>query len=277
MNLLKLELMSATEKIVEALKMRGLFVKAVEGVIEFSNCMSKNDFSDVQILLNKLDIPFWVHGDNRIEILVNELSIITMKKIVKFGGSPFHLDYSEHHSNWRFFTSRSFGLRIDAFKLEYNMARFVKVANYAGIAIFAGCNGHLKKSPRFQFSGPFMGAWFTVIQQKYLSNVELNYEWNVVYEGYTGSELRAVPKGEWCLNKIHEDTLKMAEILEIHADDIRKIKKESFYKNQKEIVNVYINRGEFEDLEHWMFIKSGGDGVEYNDKRIIRTGASMAR
>lgn len=47
MNLLKLELMTATEKVAEALVMRGLFVEVKDGVLFFSDKCAKNDIVDV--------------------------------------------------------------------------------------------------------------------------------------------------------------------------------------------------------------------------------------
>ena len=134
------------------------------------------------------------------------------------------------------------------------MARFVKTANLAGIATLAGCNGHGKNSPRFQFAGVFQGAWFKAIQQKYMSNLNLNYKWELLtVEGNTKAELRATGSVEWNQSLIHQDTLKMAEILEKNATKIRDLKKDTFTKHQLE-PKVLVKLEQYKELENSMCI-----------------------
>lgn len=52
MNLINLEMMTATEKVAEALVMRGLFVEVKEGVLFFSEKCAKGDIKDVKSLLS---------------------------------------------------------------------------------------------------------------------------------------------------------------------------------------------------------------------------------
>lgn len=276
MNLLNLELMTATEKVAEALIMRGLFVEVKEGVLLFSGCRAKNDVRDVEVVLNKLNIPFIAHGEDKIEILVNQIPLLKMKKILTAGGQPFSINKAEYHQHWRFFANRRYGFRVNAFQLEYNMARFVKAANLAGIATHAGCNGHLKKAPRFQFAGPFMGAWFTAVQRMYLKDLDLNYQWKIVYDGYTGAELRATTVKGWCLHKIHEDTLKMAAVLEAHATEIRKLKNSSFKRIQKHIVQKWIEEKDYAALENWMITMTRGYEYAINKGNTTQARGAMA-
>lgn len=276
MNLLNLEVMTATEKVAEALVMRGLFVEVKEGVLFFSENCAKKDVEDVKLVLNKLTIPYMTYGEDKIEILVNQMPILKMKKILTAGGRPFEINKAEYHQHWRFFANRRYGFRVNAFQLEYNMARFVKAANLAGIATHAGCNGHLKKAPRFQFAGPYMGAWFATVQRMYLNELNLNYEWEVVYDGYTGAELRAKTTQNWCLHKIHQDTLKMAAILEVHAAEIRELKIVNFKRFQKNFVQILTDLEGYFTLEDWMF-KVVKEGNPYDDKKgIITRRRSMA-
>lgn len=247
--------MSATSKIVEALKARGFFVKEVNGVIIFTKASAQADQMQALHILNHLEIPFIVLSDHSVEILVNNLPNSIFKKIFQFGGAPFHVGFEERHTTWRYFTSKRFGIRVDSLNLEYNMARFVKVANLTGIAIFSGCNGHLKQSPRFQFSGVFHGAWFNVVQQKYMRDLQLNYKWEVLHQGHTQAELRVVDEVAWDQSLIHQDTLKMAEVLEKYAAEIREIKKLAFSKQQKE-TKSFKKHEENNTLATWMYKQS---------------------
>lgn len=264
--------MSATEKVVDALKIRGFFVKEENEVILVTCESAREDFAQITFMLNQLNIPFIAHenkntidsrdhwylrneGKNqplgKIEILVNTLPDVIYKQIFRFGGQPYIIDYSKHRIHWRYFTSQSFGPRIDTLELEYNMARFVKVANLAGIAVISGCNGHVKNSPRVEFSSVYYGVWFEVIQELYLKNLQLNYKWNVFFQGRTGSELRAVSNEKWDLNKIHQDMLKMADVLEKNATAIRNLKDNIFTKHST-LPKELCQQGNFQALVEWM-------------------------
>ncbi|MFJ5770792.1 hypothetical protein [Psychrobacillus sp. NPDC093180] len=252
MSYVNLKVMSATSKVVEALKARGFFVEEVNGAIAFTKASARGDQAQVSQILNRLGIPFMVMSDCSVEILVNKLPVSIFNKIFNFGGAPFRVRFEERHATWRYFTSKRYGMRVDALDLEYNMARFVKAANLAGIKTFSGCNGHSKNSPRFQLSGAFYGAWFKVIQQKYMSDLKLNYTWKVVYQGFTQAELRATDNLEWNQSLIHQDTLKMAEVLEKYAVEIRKMKKLTFSKHHLESRKL-VQNGQYELLESWMY------------------------
>lgn len=248
------KVMSATSKLVKALKMRGFFVEEVNGSIVVTKSSAQGDQKQVIRILNRLGIPFMVMADHSIEILVNKLPNSIFNKIFQFGGKPFKVSFYSYQENWRYFTSKQFGMRVNTLDLEYNMARFVKAANLAGIAAFAGCNGHGKHSPRFQFSGVFHAAWFKAIQQKYMHELVLNYDWKVQYNGFTKAELRAKGNEEWDQFLIHQDTLKMAEVLEKHAAEIREMKKNTFSKQQTEPKNL-AQHEQYNDLENWMYIQ----------------------
>lgn len=271
-EMLELKSMNATEKIAVILKLRGLFVSHNKNMLVFSKASAKSDIRDVIILLNNHDIPFICRDVQKIEILVNVISIEKMKQIFFAGGKPFPINYINFHSNWRSFVSRKFGYRVNAYQLEHNIASFVKAANLAGLSTYAGCNGHLKKSPRLQFTGPIMGAWFEAIQQLFMVDSTFNYHWEVIYNGLTGAELRATSKEKWNQMKIHEDTLKMARILEEHATEIRELKRRSFGKSHKEIVNGWIESKNYSELKEWMLrqvqeVQYGTGFVDSSGKR----------
>jgi len=277
MNLLNVMKMTATEKVQEALNMRGLFVELQNGVLVFSKNNAENDLKDVQFLLNQLNIPFMMRSEYELEILVNQISINKMEKILTAGGHPFEINVRDYHQYWRTFANRRYGFRVNAFQLEYNMAAFVKVANLAGIAIYAGCNGHLTKSPRFQFAGTFMGAWFTLIQKHYLQNLDLNYDWKVLYDGFTGTELRATGNQEWCQTKIHEDTLKMAIVLKRHATEIRELKNTHFKRSHKHSIKEYVQENNFKAIEIWMDSNVwGNEDAIKKERRTTRYAEHMA-
>ncbi|WP_312755876.1 hypothetical protein [Rummeliibacillus suwonensis] len=268
--LLNLKKMTATEKVQEALMMRGLFVEVQNEILVFSKHNAKNDVKNVQSVLNQLNIPFIMQDENKLEILINQISILQMEKILTAGGHPFDINAKGYHQYWRFFVNRRFGFRVNTFQLEYNMASFVRAANLAGIATYAGCNGHLKKSPRFQLAGPFMGAWFTLIQKHYFQDLKLNYNWKVMYDGFTGAELRATGNQEWCQHKIHEDTLKMAFVLKEHAANIRELKNTHFKRAQKQFIKKWVEKNDFKAIENWM------DSIVWGNENVIDTTTTRA-
>ncbi|MFJ7728461.1 hypothetical protein ACIQXV_20215 [Neobacillus sp. NPDC097160] len=114
----------------------------------------------------------------------------------------------------------------DALDLDANMAMLVKSLNLVGITSLAICNGHHRNAPNVQFSGVFQGGWFQVVQEKYLSGLNLHYHWQVHYGNGSGSCLRPEESSDrWDMNWIYQDTVQMAEILQTHAREIRGLKK----------------------------------------------------
>lgn len=104
----------------------------------------------------------------------------------------------------------------------------------------------------------------------YFKDLNLNYEWEVVYDGYTGAELRAKAAQNWCLHKIHQDTLKMATILEEHAAEIRELKSANFKRFQKNFVQILSDLEGYFILEDWMY-KAIKEGNPHADEQGITT------
>lgn len=143
---------------------------------------AKDDVKHITDILNESGIPFTMQAKDLIEILVTVLSISTYNKVARFGGRPYSIPYAECQTQWRYFHNHTFGIRLNALDVEYNMAAFVKAANLAGIRVVSGCNGHKQNSPRFQVVGVYYGAWFETVQQLFMKDLSLNYEWKVKYQ-----------------------------------------------------------------------------------------------
>ncbi|TQR19939.1 hypothetical protein [Psychrobacillus vulpis] len=250
MNFIDFKLQDAATICTDALQSRGFQVKKCNGHIEFLQSSSKNDLVEAVAIINKLAVPCVVKGQNSIEILVNKLPLSFYSKVAKFGGQPYCIPFAMQQTNWRYFHNHRFDVRLDALKLEYNMAAFVKAANLAGIRVVSGCNGHYKNSPRFQVIGEYYGAWFEMIQQLFMHELSLNYQWEVLYQGNTKAEIRAVGN-DWDMDRIHQDTLKMAERLQQHAKEIRAIKEQIFVKQATEPKQFVINK-QYKQLVQWM-------------------------
>lgn len=250
LNFIDFKLQDATTICTNALQLRGFQVKEQNGHIELLPSSSHNDFNGVIAILEKLAVPYVVKDTQLIEILVSKLPLKFYAKVAKMGGRPYQIPFAEYQTNWRYFVNHRYGVRLDALDLEYNMAAFVKSANLAGIRIVSGCNGHYKKSPRFQVVGEYYGAWFEVVQQLFLADLSLNYCWEVRYEGYTNAEIRAIGQ-EWDMDRIHQDTLKMAERLQQHANEIRALKSYLFLKRAAE-PKQFVTKKQYKQLVEWM-------------------------
>ncbi|KGP91108.1 hypothetical protein N780_17815 [Pontibacillus chungwhensis BH030062] len=254
-NLFSLEKMDGQERLREALEMRGFLVEKDGPFLALTSGSSKADLVDVKRLLNSLNIPiFW--NDDRFQLLTNKFPVIMMKKITAYRGEEFPVSMEGYHFRWRAFVNRKHGLKVDALKLDPYISSFVKAVNQAGIPCLAGCDGHLKFAPNLQFSGVYSGAWFQVIKEQYLNDLELNYTWKVEYRGGSGSKLVACKGGDerWDTHKIYGDTLKMAYKLKDYADEIKSRKACSFKRNvqMKEEAEFYRVNGRFEELSEWM-------------------------
>lgn len=254
MNLLKLEMMTATERMAEALSMRGLFVETKGDFITLTDENTSTDIFKTKGLLNSLGIPTFWQG-NKFQVLVSRFPIAAMKKIINLPGREFPVHMEDYHFKWRAFAQRRFGIKVNALDLDANIAMFVKTLNLSGVTTLAGCNGHYRYAPNVQFSGVYQGAWFEVIQEKFLDQLFLHYNWRVNYGNGSGSCLYAVENGQrWDMSKIYQDTVQMAQVLQLHAKAIRELKKSAFKRNEKmkERINQWVKKGEFEVLVAWM-------------------------
>jgi hypothetical protein len=250
MNYIDFKLKDATKVCVDALKLRGFQVKETNGCIAFLASSAKDDVKHAMTILNKLDIPFIMQADDLIEVLVTSLPLSIYNKVARFGGYPYSIPYAECQTHWRYFLNHTFGIRINALEVEYNMAAFVKAANLAGIRVLSGCNGHKRNSPRFQIAGVYYGAWFETVQQLFMKDLSLNYEWKVLFQGETKAEIRAIGT-EWDMDRIHQDTMKMAECLQKNAQAIRDFKAKAFGRQDVKAKQL-ANQQKYSELVQWM-------------------------
>jgi hypothetical protein len=256
MNLMKLEMMNGTERVAEALQMRGLFVEVKNDLIVLTEENTKVDIEKVRELLIRLNIPTLWTTDNKFQVLVNRLPIAMMKRIMNVRGQEFPVNMEGYHYRWRAFAQRRFGIKVNALELDPQVAMMVKILNVAGITTLAGCNGHHRYAPNFQLSGVFQGAWFEVIQEKYLKSCDLHYKWSVHYGNQSGSSLIAENEhtSRWDMNNIYQDTVQMATILKKHANEIRDLKKKTFKRDgeMKEIAKRFVEEKDYVGLVAWM-------------------------
>ncbi|WP_226036698.1 hypothetical protein [Aquibacillus saliphilus] len=164
-----------------------------------------------------------------------------------------------YHFRWRAFAQRRFGIKVNALDLDPNMAMLVKTLNVAGITSLAGCNGHYRYQPNVQLSGVFQGAWFQVLQEKYLKNCKLNYKWQIRYGNHSGACLVAENKSgeKWNMSLIYQDTVAMAEIIQTKKTEIRELKLNTFKRNRimKKEAEEMRETKQYEELVQWMKVK----------------------
>ncbi len=107
MNLMNLEMMNGTDRLAEALQMRGLFVEVKNDVISLTAENTKMDKVKVRELLNTLNIPTYWITPNEFQILVNRLPISLMKKIMNAHGREFAVNMEDYHYYWKSFDLNS--------------------------------------------------------------------------------------------------------------------------------------------------------------------------
>ena len=264
MNLLKLEMMNATERIAEALQMRGLFIEVKDDFIILSDENTQEDITKIKQLMSSIGIPTFWQG-NQFQVLVTKTPIVTMKKIMNAPGREFPVHMEGYHFQWRAFAQRRFGIKVNALDMDANMTMLVKSLNLAGITSLAGCNGHHRYAPNVQLSGGYQGAWFKVIQEKYLSELSLHYKWTVHFENQSGSCFRAEGDERWDMNLIYQDTVQMALVLQKYAREIRELKNSSFKRNKemKEVASHLLLGKNYEGLVEWMKTKVQNKSAAY--------------
>ncbi|MGI2328146.1 hypothetical protein [Planococcus sp. YIM B11945] len=256
MNLLKLEMMDATERLAVALKARGIFCSLENDLIAMGVENTANDIFKVKALLNELSLPIFWLDEKRFQVLLNKLPISVMKKIMNHKGKSFPIHMEGYNFYWRAFAQRWFGIKVNALDLHANIAMFVKSLNLSGITSLAGCNGHHRYSPNVQLSGPYQGAWYEIVQEKFLSALELNSEWKVEYGNRSGAAIiaRKTDEEKWDMNKIYQDTVLMAEELQRYSKAIRILKKNSFYRSKKMAGHAKLleAKKDYRALKEWM-------------------------
>ncbi|MFJ7728462.1 hypothetical protein ACIQXV_20220 [Neobacillus sp. NPDC097160] len=111
MRLVKVEMMNATERIAEALQMRGLFVAVKNDFIIFTEGNTKTDVEKTRALLTTIGIPtLW--EENKFQVLINHTPISTIKLIMNVSGVEFPVHMEGYHFQWRAFAQRRFGIKV---------------------------------------------------------------------------------------------------------------------------------------------------------------------
>jgi hypothetical protein len=250
---LTMEMQNGTERLAEALLLRGFPVEVNNDWISLRNG-SEQDYADLKKFLEKLSIPvFW--NENKFELLVNRLPLQKMKEIIHSKGREHLVHMEPYHFKWRSFFNRRYGIRTNTTELCPYTAIFVKALNEAGIVTLSGCNGHGHHNPNFQLSGVYFGIWFSLIQKKYLSHLTLYYNWKVQYiRDLTSSAIIAHKSSDesWDMLKVLADCEQMAMALTSHAAEIRELKKRCFKRNMKGAAESYKNSGDINKLYAWM-------------------------
>lgn len=248
-----MEMKSGTEKLAEALVLRGFPVEVKNDLISLKNG-SCQDHLQLKSFLETLNIPIFWNGE-QFQLLINQFPIQKMKEIIHFHGNEHHVHMEGHHFLWRSFVNRRYGIRTNTPNLCPFTAIMVKALNESGIVTLTGCNGHGNHSPNFQLSGVYNGIWFSIIQQRYLKNLPLHYNWKMqMPQGGTNAVIIAnKPANErWEMNKILSDCYQMASVLTSHAAEIREWKKRSYKRNMKQTAETLRISGNLQQLFDWM-------------------------
>ncbi|MET1029688.1 hypothetical protein, partial [Domibacillus tundrae] len=191
-----------------------MFIKVENDFIIMTAENTESDMIKTRKLLEQLSIPTFWKQRNAFQVLINRLPVAVMKRIMNHKGRSFPVRMAGHHFLWRSFAQRRFGIKVNALDLDANIAMFVKSLNLSGITALAGCNGHYRYQPNVQLSGVFQGAWFEIIQERYLSEFPLHYQWNIQYGNGSGSCIKAEKGAEerWDMNFVYQDTVMMGEV-----------------------------------------------------------------
>ena len=248
-----METKTGTEKLAEALLLRGFPVEVKNDFITLRNGSTK-DYTQLKGFLETLNIPvFW--NEDQFQLLTNHFPLQMMKKIIEFHGHEHFVNMEGYHFKWRSFVNRRYGIRTNTTDLCPFTAIMVKALNEAGIVTLTGCNGHGKHSPNFQLSGTFHGIWFSIIQHQYMNNLSLNYSWKVEFiRGASNATIIAnKPSDErWDMKKVLADCYQMANVLTTHAGEIREWKSRCFKRHMKQTVEHLRETGDIAQLYEWM-------------------------
>ncbi|MGG3471346.1 hypothetical protein ABES02_28230 [Neobacillus pocheonensis] len=252
-NYLSIEMQSGTEKLAEALVLRGFPVEVNNDFISLRNG-SQHDQQQLKTFLDTLEIPVFWNGDG-FQLLVNHFPIPKMRKIIQYPGREHMVNMEGYHFQWRSFVTRRYGIRTNTIELCPYTAILVKALNEAGIVTLTGCNGHGQHDPNFQLSGIYHGIWFSIIQQRYLKDLPLHYQWDMQFiRGGCNAGIFAQKSSDdrWDMNKVLADCYQMAQMLTSHAAEIRAWKRRTFKRNMKQSAEAMKKGGNIHQLFEWM-------------------------
>lgn len=250
---LNMELQTGTEKLAEALVLRGFPVIVEKDFITLRNG-SERDYMELRFFLDKLNIPVFWNG-NRFQLLTNHFPMQKMKQIIQHPGREHSIHMEGYHFKWRSFTGRRYGIRTNTLELCPYTAVLVKALNEAGIVTLAGCHGHGKHSPNFKLAGVYAGIWFNIIQEKHLKKHSLHYQWKVHFQpGCSNASIIAYKRTNeaWDMKKVLADCYKMAMTLTEKASEIREWKAGAFRRSMKGRAEEMRAEGDIKELQRWM-------------------------
>jgi len=249
----EMKLQAGTEKLAEALLLRGFPVELENEFISLRNG-SQQDLHQLEIFLETLNVPvFW--SESRFQLLTNHFPLHKVKEIVHFKGRQHSVHMESYHFKWRSFVNRRYGIRTNTISLCPYTAIMVKALNEAGIVALAGCNGHGKHNPNFQLSGVYYGIWFSIIQERYMQALKLHYKWNVKFIREASNSIIVANKPEedkWDMNKVLADCYQMANVLTEHAAELREWKRRTFKRKMKQKAETFKETRDMNQLFDWM-------------------------
>lgn len=250
---LSMEMQTGTEKLAEALLLRGFPVRLEKEFITLKNG-SEQDYIQLKTFLDRLKVPvFWI--EDKFQLLINNFPLQKMKEIIYFDGQEHMVHMEGYHFKWRSFVIRRYGIRTNTIDLCPFTAIMVKALNEAGIVTLTGCNGHGKHNPNFQLSGVYYGIWFSIIQQRYMKALSLHYNWKVKFITGASNSIIVADKHSnesWDMKKILSDSYQMANVLINNAPKIRECKKQLFKRNMKLTAEELRFSGNIQQLFDWM-------------------------
>lgn len=249
----EINLQTGTEKLAEALLLRGFPVELENDFISLRNG-SHQDLHQLKIFLETLNVPvFW--SESRFQLLTNHFPLHKVKEIVHFKGRQHSVHMESYQFKWRSFVNRRYGIRTNTINLCPYTAIMVKALNEAGIVALAGCNGHGKHNPNFQLSGVYYGVWFSIIQERYMQELNLHYKWKVKFIREASNSIIVANKPEedkWDMNKVLADCYQMANVLTEYATELREWKRRTFKRKMKQTAETFKETRDINQLFDWM-------------------------
>ncbi|MCL7748739.1 hypothetical protein [Halalkalibacter alkaliphilus] len=217
-------------EIAEALFKRGFLVKAVTDGFILREEAHRGDREDLTKILNELTIK---HVWKSETLFINEeLDETQYKKILHYPASNHETSTPMWVGTWKNFTRRKYGPKTRTIVLESGVAILVKALSTVGISTVSCCDGHGNRKPVIDFASYHNAIWFKYIQDKYLSDVQLHYDWIVELNHINLARL-TVSGDKFIISLLQEDSSKMAKILLDVNEEICALKLRLFDKDKK--------------------------------------------
>lgn len=240
------------ERLAKTMETRGFLVNHTPDSIYFSEGNAKDELRWIEQTFK--DIGCEVLIENRCIHLTSPVTEEQLARIIWYPTRNQEVQSCSSTVSWKYFVQRRHGAKVNTLSLETGVARLVKSLSAAGLSTFNSCGGHGKKKPSITFNGRIQAIWFELLYSEIKELMEWNYDWKInwvtpVRPALVADKTSRSQRSD--LQRVLEDTTKMADFFLEHAEELSATKREVFGKGRNSSRKIIKTMSD-EELYNWM-------------------------